>query len=280
MLIFRRAVVIFAIILAYASAQIRADDASAYCEEGRRLLFTLGDPASSIPYFTRALQLDRRHKTDYYFLAMAHHCIGDGKAAIENARRYIREEGWREVYNNIHRSNWVVLFGYFGLRRLNQDDLAKEFLTEADAKCNKSGWPWPILQYIRGEITFDDLSRIAGNDVGKQIESQLYIGLDLSLKGQTESALTHLRWARDNSEKSPRNTLAGLEIDRIISSPPRKAETVVRSETKASEEASFSATWQPQNEFEAELGPPLRNIPSIPPPLPSLAKPLRDEGPK
>lgn len=47
-----------------------------------------------------------------------------------------------------------------------------------------------------------------------------------------------------------------------------------------SEGLPLSQLWKPQNEFDAELGPPPKSVPTVPPPLPSLAKPIHGERPK
>jgi len=222
-----------------ATENVALADASHFCREGRRLLYEAGDPAAAIPYFQAALALDPRHHTDHYFLALAHMCLGDGKAA-EHAARYLSLDGWRMLEPSsgspggwYYRSGWAVLVGYFGLRQAGRDAQAKEWLDEAAAKCDRSRWPWPLIAYLRGETEAEAVYRTAQQDHGWTSGFQLVHGMKLALERRFEDALTHLRWVRDYGDKDF-ITAARCEIERVLRAQ-QHAHVATTDETRDSE---------------------------------------------
>jgi hypothetical protein len=90
----------------------------------------------------------------------------------------------------------------------------------------KKEWPYPVIQYLRGEIAADKLldivvggmPSIIAIDNGKMIVARTYIGMQLSLSGRKDEALPHLRWVRDKGKKESAEyeyLLAISELSRI-----------------------------------------------------------------
>ncbi len=60
---------------------------------------------------------------------------------------------------------------------------------------------------------------LLATDNDKLTEAHAYVGLDLSLKGNTEAAFNHLRWVKENGNKNfVEYALALTEIERLESS--------------------------------------------------------------
>ncbi|NOT54482.1 MAG: hypothetical protein HOP18_07750, partial [Deltaproteobacteria bacterium] len=73
-------------------------------------------------------------------------------------------------------------------------------LDDAAANCNTSAWPYPVIRYLRRDLSVDDLLA-AATDPDKKTEARAYLGLDLALAGKQDEAMTHLQWVKDNGKK-------------------------------------------------------------------------------
>ncbi len=104
--------------------------------------------------------------------------------------------GWRDKF-----SQFMVLSGYFGLLQAQQPDDAAKLLDRAATQVDTSAWPYPVIRYLRREINAQDLLALA-TDNDKLTEARAYIGMLLSHSGQREEALTHLRWVKENGNKT------------------------------------------------------------------------------
>jgi tetratricopeptide (TPR) repeat protein len=98
----------------------------------------------------------------------------------------------------------VLLSGYCAAvasKAEGNDTRASAILDEAAAKVPSKDWPYPLIQYIRGQQTIDGvLSAVAGNK-DQLTEARFYIGLDLSFKGKRE-ALQEFRWVVDSGNNA------------------------------------------------------------------------------
>jgi len=74
-------------------------------------------------------------------------------------------------------------------------------MPKVSAKGDTSDWPYPVIEYLQQKLTAEELlARATDND--KQTEAHAYIGLALSLNGEREAALEHLRWVRENGNRN------------------------------------------------------------------------------
>jgi hypothetical protein len=64
-------------------------------------------------------------------------------------------------------------------------------------RCDTSAWPYPIIRFLRGEVSADALLAMA-DSTDKMTEARCYVGMDLSQSGRREEALPHFRWVQEN----------------------------------------------------------------------------------
>jgi lipoprotein NlpI len=137
-----------------------------------------------------------------------------GYLAAVNARVYLQREGWRDEH-----SLYMALAAHLGYRQSQRADDAARILEEAAEKSDTSGWPYPVIEYLRRKLTADALVALA-TDNDKQTEAHAYIGMDLALNGEREAALTHLRWVKENGNQNfVEYPLALSEINRLEAQP-------------------------------------------------------------
>lgn len=109
----------------------------------------------------------------------------------------------------------MLLAAHFGYRQAKRDADADRILEEASIKADTNRWPYPVIRYLRDEITTQELLTLA-TDGDKKTEAQAYVGMDLSLAGKQDEALIYLQWVKENGNKNfVEYSLALSEIDRI-----------------------------------------------------------------
>lgn len=154
----------------------------------------LGQSERAIKDYDEAIRLDQNNSGAYYNRGVAHMNLGHSEVAAD-AQAYLNLKGWKD-----ERAQYMVIFGYIGDRRAQRDTEARKLLDEAATQCDKTVWPYPVIQYLRHEISAKDLLA-AATDLNKKTEAETYLGLDLSLSGRQEEALTHLKWVEENGKK-------------------------------------------------------------------------------
>lgn len=144
--------------------------------------------------YSEALRLNSQYADAYYNRGLVYIYLGQGDAGAD-ARAYLSLKGWQDV-----QSQYIVMIGYFGYRQIGQPAEAQQMLDEAANKCNTSVWPYPVIRYLRREISAQALFD-AANDRDKQTEALTYVGLDVSRLGHREHALSYLQWVQTNGNK-------------------------------------------------------------------------------
>ena len=167
---------------------------SFYSDLGIAYLRT-GNEEEALRTFEKGGNVDRKQSSLYRSAAYLHFRRGNAEAAAGDAYNYIRVEGWRDEH-----SQYMFLLWYFSLRQVKKDEFAKTKLVDAVAQSDPTDWPYPVLQYLNASLSLTDLiAQAKTND--EQTEAHAYAGLDLSLKGERDAALEHLRWVRDNGNR-------------------------------------------------------------------------------
>jgi len=92
----------------------------------------------------------------------------------------------------------MVLVAHLGYRQSGAE--ARAILDEATARLNTAVWPYPVVAYMRGELTADRLMEIAATN-DQKTEAHTYVGMDLLLKGRVQDAREHFVWVRDYGNK-------------------------------------------------------------------------------
>lgn len=157
----------------------------------------LGQAEKALRDYDEAIRLDQEYVGAYYNRALAYMALRRGEAAAD-ARAYLKLKGWKE--ENL-RDQYMVLFAHFGDRWAKREAEAKQILDEAVSKCDPTKWPYPIIRYLRRDLTVQDLLA-AATDVDKKTEARTYLGLDLLLVGNRVDGLTHLEWVKENGNRA------------------------------------------------------------------------------
>ena len=168
--------------------------AEAYFNRGN-VYSDLGQHARALKDYDEAVRLDSNHSGAMFNRSLASMFLRRTEMAAD-ARAYVKLKGWKD-----DRVQYMVIFGAFGERWAQRETEARQLLDEAAANCNTSSWPYPIIRYLRRDLSMDDLLA-AATDPDKKTEARAYLGLDLVLAGKQDEALTHLHWVKDNGKKS------------------------------------------------------------------------------
>lgn len=159
--------------------------------------------------YSETIVLNASHAEAFYNRGLAYALLRRGEAAAD-ARSYLELRGWKDG-----RALYIVLIGYLGYRYGRQDADARKLLEEAKTKCETSVWPYPIIPYLLGEDSAQELLK-AATDNDKRTEARAYIGIELSLSGKRDEALTHLKWVKENGNQGfIESLLANNELGRL-----------------------------------------------------------------
>ena len=164
----------------------------------------------AVESFTQGLNLRPQEAQAYHSRAYANLNLGRGKAAAADAQAFLKISGGQNKH-----FPYMKLVIYLGNRQAGNQAEAVQALEEITAGSNSSAWPIPVIQYLRGEMSAQDLLSKA-DDGDKKTEANAYIGLDLSLSGKGEEAATYLQWVKENGNKKfVEYSLALSELSRI-----------------------------------------------------------------
>jgi len=146
----------------------------------------------------------------YFGLAQANLNVGRGQAAAAASRKVIEIRSWADT-----NAPYAALMWYFGSRRDGRTDEALKVLEEAFKHMEAKAWPYPVFQYLRGDLKGDDLLASA-TDRDKMTEARAYVGMSLNLAGRPDEARPHLEWVVKNGNRNfTEYTLAQSELLRL-----------------------------------------------------------------
>ncbi len=155
----------------------------------------LGDYQQSIDDYTKAMSNSRNAMQMHYSRGCARFAAGDRRGAVEDERRFLREAGWGEEL-----APYAVIILALSYRSLDKPEEASKILDEGAAHLKHAAWPYPVIEYLRREITADQLLARA-TDNGKMTEVQTYLGLDLLQQGKGEEASRCFKWVVEHGNK-------------------------------------------------------------------------------
>ncbi len=119
-------------------------------------------------------------------------------------------QGWKGHY-----ATYATILGQLSARIEGDDASAKKFLSNAEGKLDEKAWPYPAVQYLRGDLDEAALLKLATDD-DKRTKARCFLGFDFLLRGKKDQALEHFRWVKDKGTKSfVEYTLAVAELDRL-----------------------------------------------------------------
>jgi tetratricopeptide (TPR) repeat protein len=121
---------------------------------------------------------------------------GHGREAAADARQFLDAHGWRSS-----RASYMVIIAHLGYLDAGLTQEAEAVLTDGAPKAASiGGWPYPIIRQLRGEISVEELMRLA-TDNDKQTEAHAYLALALRVRGEHEAARPHYEWVREYGNK-------------------------------------------------------------------------------
>lgn len=160
--------------------------------------------------FNQALSLNPEDADVYIYRLDVNLRLGHDELAVEDARAYLKAKGWRET-----NSPYAALYACQISQRLGQAGAARELLDEAAANCDRAKWPYPIIRYLRHELSASELMTQA-KDNDQQTEARCNIGFDLIGSGKQPEGLSHLRWVEGKGNKGfVEYSLAVTELRRL-----------------------------------------------------------------
>ncbi|HEX8494347.1 MAG TPA: tetratricopeptide repeat protein [Pyrinomonadaceae bacterium] len=164
--------------------------------------------------FKEAIRLDPNNPYLYRTRSYIYLRSGYGGFAARDALTYLKWQGWRDDH-----APYMALVAHFGFRQAQRASDADKILEDAVAKGDTSAWPSPVVRYLQRSLAEKELLAQA-NDNDKLTEAHTYVGLDLSLSGNKEAAIPHLRWVRENGNQNfVEYPLALAELSRIEKTP-------------------------------------------------------------
>jgi tetratricopeptide (TPR) repeat protein len=116
---------------------------------------------------------------------------GRGAMVAADATRFLEVVAWKH-----QTAPFMAIVASFGYRQAGQVAGAEAILDEAIARGKAEVWPSPVIRYLRGRQSLEDLLAEA-DTTDRRTEARAYIGLDLLLKGRGAEAREHLQWVRD-----------------------------------------------------------------------------------
>ncbi len=150
--------------------------------------------------------------TLYFGQAQANLNLGRGQAAADASRKYIEIVRWTSA-----NAPYAALLSYFGNRKAGRNEEARKVLEEASGHMTGKPWPYPVFQYLRGELREADLLALA-TDGDKMTEARAYVGMYLALAGRLDEARPQLEWVvKNGNRRFIEYTLAQAALRRIAS---------------------------------------------------------------
>lgn len=173
-----------------------------------------GNEDQAIKTFEEGTRFNPRESYFYRTLGYINLRRGNGDVAAYDAHTYLMTMGWREEH-----SQYMALVWYFALRQAKHDTFAAKTLQDSLVKVDPTDWPYPVLQFLNHSLTLAEMLALA-NDNDRLTEAHAYAGLALSLNGENQAALEHLRWVKENGNKNfVEYPLALAEIARLEGAP-------------------------------------------------------------
>ena len=156
----------------------------------------LGRYEAAIESWGKLIELQPRNAEAYNSRAWnLMYAGGRGEQAAADARKFLDLAGWRA-----DGAHFMVLIAHIGYRQAGRDAEAREVLDAAAKKSDTATWAYPIIKFMRGELSGEELLNLA-QDNGQKTEAHVYIGLDDLLKGDRDAARKHFAWAKEHGNK-------------------------------------------------------------------------------
>ena len=178
----------------------------------------LGRYEEAVDAFTEVTRIVPKWPQTYFERSVLYLYLGKSEAAASDARMLLELTDWHS-----DRAEYMVIISTLGYRQAGKPVDAKQILDLSAKRSNTAAWPYPVIAYLRGDLTADALLGLAVNNNDRLTEAHGYLGMDLLLKDQKDAALPHFNWVREHGNKNfVEYTLALIELSRLENGAPSK----------------------------------------------------------
>jgi len=209
------------------------------------MLMRLSRFEEAIEPFETALRLNPKHDNAQFHLSHAYNRTGRFEASVDSwtALLVLRPDlpealqgrAWNALYAGnrggvvaadamrfLDRVAWkhesapfMAIVASLGYRQAGDIPAAEAILDDAIARGKAEAWPSPVIRYLRGRQSLEELLAAADTN-DRRTEARGYAGLDLLLRGKVADARQHFEWVRDyGNRRFLEYTLAVAELRRI-----------------------------------------------------------------
>ena len=156
----------------------------------------LGRYEEAVEAFTNVTRIAPKFAYAYFSRSLLNLYLGRGDLAGDDARVFLSLGEWSR-----ERAPYMAIVGTLGYLKAGRVDDASRLLDLAHKRLNASAWPYPIVAYLRKEISKEALLASA-TDNDRMTEARTYMGLALAAAGERQEALRQLQWVKENGNKS------------------------------------------------------------------------------
>lgn len=175
-----------------------------------RSAFYLENFSRAIQFYQQVLSLDPENPNHYASLSRIYMCQGNYESALSHANKAIillDENNAAIVYMQI-----LAYFAMAELESKNNKEITLKSIPSAKNKLpfpfpfqtqsqsqsqfDKSEWPYPILHYLKGDLTNRDLLSFVENSE-QEIQAHTYIGLNKRFLKDNDASVKHLIWVQE-----------------------------------------------------------------------------------
>lgn len=135
---------------------------------------------------------------------------GRGAMVAADATRFLQLVEWKHAT-----APFMAVVASIGFRQSGDVNSSEAILDEALSRGRAEVWPSPIIRYLRGQQTAEQLLAAADTN-DRRTEARAYLGLDLILRGRTDEARGHFEWVREfGNRRFLEYTLSVAELTRL-----------------------------------------------------------------
>lgn len=160
-----------------------------------QLTLAVPDLQSEIEAMTRRVAQDPGDSDSYLNRSLCHLAKGEASLAYQDAKTVMDNTGGKAVdAKDEYKLQTAVILMSLALEKSNDHDNAVSLLTQAKSRCKKNLWPYPVIQYLNGELPE---SLITPPDPAASVEKYVYVAFKKLLQGKSNEATANFRSAQN-----------------------------------------------------------------------------------
>ena len=156
---------------------------------------------------------------------------GNYEAALKDLKKALEANEWDSI---------TCLFAFLAMNKWGDAAESAQLLNDAvDLRIKSKEWPFPILQYWRGDISITDLMAMANSSKARMLECRAYLGFSKVLSNNEQEGKPDLQFVY--------NAQSGAPLTRAIAARGLKMLTAGKAEHIASQhekaDRNLSIDW-------------------------------------